>query len=98
MPHPVAGFVDVLTGADGSNMVRHKAGEVRRGVVDGVVIVGSLARADSVTPLPEQVGRDTSGAQGSSLPLAIEIAFIRGNTVLFEKAWAFQQRRKQHHG
>lgn len=87
LTHPVAGFLDVLTGADGSYMVHHKAGEVRRGVVDGVVIIGSLARADSVTPLPEQVGRDTSGAQGCSLPLALDIAFIRGNTVLFEKAW-----------
>lgn len=59
LPHPVAGFLDVLTGADGSY----------------------------ITPLPEQVGRDTKGAQGSSLPLAFDIAFIRGNTVLFQKAW-----------
>lgn len=63
-------------------MIRDQAGKVARPIEDSIGIIRGLTRAQGVTPLPEQIGRNTLGIQGRRLPGALNAAMIGGITVL----------------
>jgi hypothetical protein len=63
-------------------MIGHQAGKVARPIEDSVGIIRGLTRAQSVTPLPEHIGRNTLGIQSRRLPGTLNAAMVGGITVL----------------
>jgi hypothetical protein len=66
-------------------MIRNQASKVARPVKDSIGIIRGLTRAQSVTPLPEHIGRNTLGIQGRSLPGTLNAAMVGGISVLLQE-------------